>query len=116
MEEPTALKIFYLVPKMLKSPTKWRPISRPPFAPLTALSVNMTSILNAIQDSTDTIWQNFVQSALGWNIGRCQIFSGARNSPNIWRGWLKIRSPRTSKRRKVTPAFSAVKFCRPMVQ
>ena len=65
LEEPTALKIFYLVPKMLKSPTKWRPISGPPFAPLTALSVTMTSILNAIQDSADTIWQNLVQSALG---------------------------------------------------
>ena len=44
-----------------------------PSVPLTTLPITMTSILNATQDSADTIWHNLVQSALGWNMERHQI-------------------------------------------
>ena len=63
MKEPTALKIVYRVPEMLKSPTNLRPIGGSPFVPLTALSATIMYILNAIQDSAGTILQNLVQSA-----------------------------------------------------
>ena len=93
LQEPETLKVFYLVPKLLKSPTKWRPISGSRFAPLTPLSVVMASILNMIQNSADTIWQNLVQSALGWNMERCQILSGCEELTEYLK-WLNVKIKR----------------------
>ena len=53
----------------------------------------MESILNMIQDSADTIWQNLVQSTPDWNMKRCQILRECEELTE-YLAWLNVKIKR----------------------